>query len=64
MVFTVGPAPRVPEQSVCIRLEDVIVIGERKAEILATFVPIKMRSVELLMREEGMPQRCARGGGR
>jgi Xaa-Pro aminopeptidase len=64
MVFTVEPALRVPEENVYIRLEDVIVIGERKAEILTTFVPVEMREVELLMREEGMLQRYARDGGR
>jgi Xaa-Pro aminopeptidase len=62
MVFTVEPALRVPEENVYIRLEDVIVIGEGKAEVLTTFVPMEMQGVELLMREEGMLQRYPRDG--
>lgn len=62
MVFTIEPALRVPEEKLYIRLEDVIVIGESKAEILTTFVPMEIRDVELLMREDGMLQRYARDG--
>ncbi|HKS30566.1 MAG TPA: Xaa-Pro peptidase family protein [Pyrinomonadaceae bacterium] len=57
MVFTIEPALRVPEEKIYIRLEDVIVIGERGAEILTTFVPMDIPAIELLMREEGMLQR-------
>jgi Xaa-Pro aminopeptidase len=64
MVFTIEPALRVPEENIYIRLEDVIVIGEGRAEVLTTFVPMDMQGVELLMREEGMLQRYARDGGR
>jgi Xaa-Pro aminopeptidase len=60
MVFTIEPALRVPEEKVYVRLEDVIVIGEKKAEILTTFVPMDIAGVELLMREEGMLQRYPR----
>jgi Xaa-Pro aminopeptidase len=62
MVFTVEPALRVPEEKIYIRLEDVIVIGEGRADILTTFVPMDMQGVELLMREDGMLQRYARDG--
>jgi Xaa-Pro aminopeptidase len=62
MVFTIEPALRVPEENVYIRLEDVIVIGEGKAEVLTTFVPMDIQGVELLMREEGMLQRYPRDG--
>jgi Xaa-Pro aminopeptidase len=64
MVFTIEPALRVPEENVYIRLEDVIIIGEGKAEILTTFVPMDIQGVELLMREDGMLQRYARDGVR
>lgn len=57
MVFTIEPALRVPEERIYIRLEDVIVIGERKADILTTFVPMDIPGIELLMRDEGMLQR-------
>jgi Xaa-Pro aminopeptidase len=63
MVFTIEPALRVPEEKVYIRLEDVIVIGGSKAEILTTFVPSDVEGVERLMREEGMLQRYPRDGG-
>jgi Xaa-Pro aminopeptidase len=62
MVFTIEPALRVPEEQVYVRLEDVIVIGERKADILTTFVPSDVQGVERLMREEGMLQRYPRDG--
>jgi Xaa-Pro aminopeptidase len=64
MVFTIEPALRVPEENVYIRLEDVIVIGEGKAEVLTTFVPMDIQGVELLMREDGMLQRYGRDGGK
>jgi Xaa-Pro aminopeptidase len=60
MVFTIEPALVVPEEQVYVRLEDVIVIGEQKADILTTFVPADIQGVELLMREEGMLQRYPR----
>src|SRR5215207_6148696 len=64
MVFTIEPALRVPEENVYVRLEDVIIIGEGKADILTTFVPMDVQGVELLMREEGMLQHYARDGGK
>ena len=60
MVFTIEPALRVPEEKVYIRLEDVIVIGERKADVLTTFVPMDVEGVESVMREDGMLQRYPR----
>lgn len=64
MVFTIEPALRVPEEKIYVRLEDMIVIGETKAEILTTFVPMDIAGVEALMREEGMLQRYPRESGR
>jgi Xaa-Pro aminopeptidase len=64
MVFTIEPALRVPEENVYIRLEDVIVVGEKEAEVLTTFVPMDIEGVERLMREEGMLQRYPRDGAR
>jgi Xaa-Pro aminopeptidase len=64
MVFTIEPALRVPEEKIYIRLEDVIIIGEGKADILTTFVPMDIQGIESLMREEGMLQRYARDGGK
>jgi Xaa-Pro aminopeptidase len=64
MVFTIEPDLLIPEEKIYIRLEDVIVIGESKAENLTTFVPMDIQGVELLMREEGMLQRYPRDSGR
>lgn len=60
MVFTIEPALRVPEEKIYIRLEDMIVIGESKADILTTFVPMEIDGIEALMREDGMLQRYPR----
>lgn len=57
MVFTIEPALRVPEEKTYIRLEDVIVITEKGADILTAFVPMEIAEIEKLMREEGMLQR-------
>lgn len=64
MVFTIEPALRVPEEKVYIRLEDMIVVGERKADILTTFVPMDIEGIEQLMREDGMLQRYPRDTNR
>jgi Xaa-Pro aminopeptidase len=64
MVFTIEPALRVPEEKVYIRLEDVIVVGESKADVLTTFVPMDVQGVETIMREEGMLQRYPQDKGR
>ncbi|HJW13982.1 MAG TPA: Xaa-Pro peptidase family protein, partial [Thermoanaerobaculia bacterium] len=54
MVFTIEPALRVPEEKVYVRLEDVIVIGEKSAEILSDFVPTDPEAIEKLMAEPGL----------
>jgi Xaa-Pro aminopeptidase len=60
MVFTIEPALRVPEEKIYIRLEDMILITDTKAEILSDFVPSDIDSIEKLMKEEGMLQRYPR----
>lgn len=60
MVFTIEPALRVPEEQIYIRLEDMIVITDTKAEVISDFVPWDMDSIEKLMKEEGMLQRYPR----
>ncbi|MCA1625751.1 MAG: Xaa-Pro peptidase family protein [Acidobacteria bacterium] len=57
MVFSIEPALRVPEEKIYIRLEDVIVITDKGADILTTFVPMEISQIEKLMTEEGMLQR-------
>ena len=62
MVFSIEPALRVPEEKIYIRLEDVIVITEKGAEIISDFVPMDIERIEKLMSEEGMLQRYAKDG--
>jgi Xaa-Pro aminopeptidase len=64
MVFTIEPALTVPEEKIYIRLEDMIVIGETKAEILTDWLPMDFDGIEKLMREEGLLQRHPRDDGR
>jgi Xaa-Pro aminopeptidase len=60
MVFTIEPALRVPEEKIYIRLEDVIVITEKGADILTAWLPMDIPAIEKLMSEEGMLQRYPR----
>ncbi len=60
MVFTIEPALRVPEEQIYIRLEDIIFIGEEKAEIVTDFLPMDIASIEQIMKEEGILQRYPR----
>ena len=57
MVFTIEPALRVPEENIYIRLEELIVITEKGAEIVSDFVPMDIKGIERLMREKGMLDR-------
>ena len=60
MVFTIEPALRVPEDKTYIRLEDVIVIGEKSAEILTLSLPMDPDAIERVMKEEGLLKRYPR----
>jgi Xaa-Pro aminopeptidase len=60
MVFTIEPALRVPEEKIYIRLEDVIVITDKGADILTNWLPMDIPGIEKAMREEGMLQRYPR----
>ena len=63
MVFTVEPALRVPEEKLYIRLEDLIIVGETKAEIVSEWLPMDVDAIEKLMREDGLLQRYPRDAG-
>jgi Xaa-Pro aminopeptidase len=54
MVFTIEPALRVPEEKIYVRLEDLIVIGEKSAEVVSDFVPSDPDAIEKLMTERGI----------
>ena len=60
MVFTIEPALRVPEEKIYIRLEDVIVITDKGADILTAWLPMDIPGIEKTMAEEGMLQRYPR----
>ena len=60
MVFTIEPALRVPEEKVYVRLEDVIVVTPKGAEVLSDFVPRDVEAIEKIMREEGLLKRYPR----
>jgi Xaa-Pro aminopeptidase len=60
MVFTIEPALRVPEEKIYIRLEDVIVITDKGADILTDWLPMDIPAIEKLMSEEGLLQRYPR----
>jgi Xaa-Pro aminopeptidase len=60
MVFTIEPALRVPEEKIYIRLEDVIVITDKGADILTGWLPMDIPAIEKLMSEEGLLQRYPR----
>jgi len=53
-VFTIEPALRVPEEKIYVRLEDVIVIGEKSAEVLSRLAPEDPDAIEKVMKESGL----------
>jgi Xaa-Pro aminopeptidase len=56
MVFTIEPQFRVPEEKIYIRLEDVIVVTEKGAEVVTASLPMEIDEIEAVMREEGLLQ--------
>lgn len=63
MVFTIEPQFRVPEEKGYWRLEDLIVIGETKAEVVSDWLPMDVEAIEAVMREPGILQRYPRDPG-
>jgi len=60
MVFTIEPQFRVPEEKLYFRLEDLIVIGETKAEVVSDWLATDVDAVEKVMQEPGILQRYPR----
>ncbi len=54
MVFTIEPALRVPEDSLYIRLEDVIIITADGVEVVSEALPMDIEAIEELIQQEGM----------
>lgn len=57
MVFVIEPQFRIPEERVYVRLEDMIIIREDGPDVITDRYPRDMKSIEAIMREEGMLQR-------
>jgi Xaa-Pro aminopeptidase len=60
MVFTIEPQFRVPEEKLYFRLEDLIVIGETKAEIVSGWLATDIEAIEKVVQEPGILQRYPR----
>jgi Xaa-Pro aminopeptidase len=60
MVFTIEPALTVPDEKIYVRLEDVIFITEKGAEVVSTEAPWDIDAIEKQMKEEGMLERYKR----
>jgi Xaa-Pro aminopeptidase len=60
MVFTIEPQFRVPAERLYFRLEDLIVIGEEKAEIVSGWLAADIDAVEKVVQEPGILQRYPR----
>ena len=50
MVFTIEPALTVPEEQIYIRMEDLIIITDKGAEIVSDYLPMEMDEIEKVMR--------------
>jgi Xaa-Pro aminopeptidase len=61
MVFAVEPALRVPEEKLYVGLKDVIVVRGQGSGGAHHVCACGVEGVERLTREEGMPERYARG---
>jgi len=53
-LFTIEPAIQIPDESLAMRIEDVILITDKGFENLSAFVPIEIADIEKLMREPGL----------
>jgi Xaa-Pro aminopeptidase len=60
MVFTIEPALTVPEEKIYVRLEDMIFITDKGAEVISNDAPWDIDAIEKAMKEEGMLKRYKR----
>ena len=54
MVFTIEPALTVPDEKIYVRLEDVIFITDKGAEVVSNDAPWDIDAIEKVMKEDGM----------
>ncbi|MBF8248010.1 MAG: aminopeptidase P family protein, partial [Bacteroidetes bacterium] len=55
-VFSIDPMIWVPEESLYVRLEDVVVVTESGVENFTDWLPASFDGIEKIMREEGIIQ--------
>lgn len=60
MVFTIEPALQVPEEKINVRLEDVVFITDKGAEVVSNDAPWDIDAIEKVMKEDGMLKRYPR----
>ena len=60
MVFTIEPALTVPDEKIYVRLEDMIFITDKGAEVVSNDAPWDIDAIEKVMTEEGMLERYPR----
>jgi len=60
MVFTIEPALTVPDEKIYVRLEDMIFITDKGAEVVSNDAPWDIDAIEKVMKEEGMLKRYPR----
>jgi len=60
MVFTIEPALTVPEEKIYVRLEDMVFISDKGADVISTEAPWDIDAIEKVMKEEGMLKRYKR----
>jgi Xaa-Pro aminopeptidase len=56
-LFTIEPPISIPDESLAMRIEDVILITEKGYANLSAFVPIEIADIEALMRRDRKPPR-------
>jgi Xaa-Pro aminopeptidase len=59
-VFTIEPALTVPDEKIYVRLEDMIFITDKGAEVVSNDAPWDIDAIEKAMKEEGMLERYKR----
>jgi len=60
MVFTIEPALTVPDEKIYVRLEDMIFITDKGAEVVSNDAPWDIDAIEKVMKEDGMLKRYPR----
>lgn len=56
-IFTIEPAMRIEEDSLGIRLEDVLLVTEEGVENLSAWVPIEIEEIEKVTAQKGVSEK-------